>query len=273
MSSLSISKAWDESKAIAARDGRLIAAVALALVLLPEAILGVIVPPPALSGEEAPSWATGLSLLVAVIGIVGQIAIIRLALGPATSVAESITHGFKRVLPAFGALCLFVLPLAAILVALLIAIGGSSAVESVGSGTPQPGVAGAILLFIAFVIVISIRFQMVVPVATAETSNPVHILRRSWELTRGHYWRLLGFLLIALVFAVVVLLFAQIIGGILGRVAFGDTKPFTVGALVVALISGAAQAAFTCLVAVMLARIYVQLSGGGSGASVPSSGI
>lgn len=267
MSTLSISTAWDESKAIAARDGRLIAAVALALVLLPQAIFGVIVPPPAMSGEEAPSWATGLSLVVAVIGIVGQIAIIKLALGPATSVGESIMHGFKRVLPAFAALCLFVLPLAVILVGLLIAIGGTSAVESLGSGTPQPGVAGVILLFVAFIILISIRFQMVVPVATAETSNPIQILRRSWDLTRGHYWRLLGFLLIALVFAVVLLLFAQIVGGILGRIAFGDTKPFTIGALVVALISAAAQAAFTCLVGVMLARIYVQLSG-----RVPKSG-
>jgi hypothetical protein len=271
MSTLSISKAWEESKAIAARDGRLIAAVALALVLLPEAIFGVMAPPPALSGEAAPSWATGLSLIVAVIGIVGQIAIIKLSLGPATSVGESIAHGFRRVLPALAALCVFVLPLAAILVALLVAIGGTSAVESLGSSTPQPGVAGMILLFVAIVFAISIRFQMVVPVATAETSNPIEILKRSWELTRGHYWRLLGFLMAALLFAVVVLLFAQIVGGILGRIAFGDTKPFTIGALVVALISAAAQAAFTCLVGVMLARIYVQLSGRGT-AGVPKSG-
>jgi hypothetical protein len=271
MSTLSISKAWEESKAIAVRDGRLIAAVALALVMLPEAIFGVIVPPPPLSGEAAPSWATGLSLVVAVLGIVGQIAIVKLALGPATSVGESIVHGFKRVLPALAALGVFVLPLAAILVALLVAVGGSSAIESLSSGTPQPGVAGLILLFVAIVFAISIRFQMVVPVATAETSNPIDILKRSWELTRGHYWRLLGFLLVAALFAVVMLLVANMIGGILGRLAFGDTKPFTIGALVVALISAAAQAAFTCLVGVMLARIYVQLSGRGA-AGVPNSG-
>ncbi len=271
MSSLSISKAWDESKAIGARDGRLIAAVALALVLLPQAIFGVIVPPPAMSGEEAPSWATGLSLIVAVIGVVGQIAIIKLALGPATSVGESILHGFKRVLSAFSALCLFVLPLAVILVALMVAVGGPDAIESLAGGKPQPGVAGLILLFVAIVVLVSIRFQMVVPVAAAESANPIQILKRSWELTRGHYWRLLAFLLVALMFAVVLLLFAQIIGGILGRIAFGDTKPFTIGALAVALISAAAQAAFTCVVGVMLARIYVQLSGR-EGAGVPKSG-
>jgi len=271
MSSLSISKAWEESKAIAARDGRLIGAVALALVLLPEAILGVVAPPPALSGEAAPSWAEGLSLVVAVIGVVGQIAIIKLALGSATSVGESIVHGFKRVLPALGALCVFVLPLAAILVGILVATGGSGAIESLNSGTPQPAAAGMILLFVAIVFAISIRFQMVVPVATAETANPIEILKRSWELTRGHYWRLLGFLLVALLFAGVVLLSAQFLGGILGRIAFGDAKPFTIGALVVSLISAAAQAVFTCLIGVMLARIYVQLAGRGA-VGVPNSG-
>ena len=44
MASLSISKAWDESKAILAHDGRLIASVALALVALPTAITGLIDP-------------------------------------------------------------------------------------------------------------------------------------------------------------------------------------------------------------------------------------
>src|SRR3954447_10061944 len=118
MSSLSISKAWDETKAIAARDGRLIGAVALALVLFPQAIVGVIAPPAALSGEEAQSWAPLLSLIVAVIGVVGQIAIIRLALEP-TSVGEAISHGLRRVASAIGALLLFAFPLALILILLL----------------------------------------------------------------------------------------------------------------------------------------------------------
>ena len=41
MSSLSISKAWDESKAIAARDGRLIGAVALGFENAKEPICGI----------------------------------------------------------------------------------------------------------------------------------------------------------------------------------------------------------------------------------------
>ena len=112
---------------------------------------------------------------------------------------------------------------------------------------------------------------MVMPVATAETSNPIEILRRSWAMTKGHYWRLLAFLIMILILAAVLLLTAEMFGGILARVAFGDVKPLSLGALIVALITGAAQAVFTILSSLMLARIYVQLSGRGI-ASVPKSG-
>jgi hypothetical protein len=272
MTSLSLSKAWDESKAIAARDGRLIGAVALALVLLPQAISGVLVPPPALSGEQAPAWFPMVSLIVAAIGFVGQIAIVRLALGP-TSVGEAIMHGFRRVLPVIGALLLFAFPLALILILVLLAIGGPSTLDVLeGGGKPDPGVGIAILLFMVAAIAVSIRLQMAVPVATAESGNPVTILKRSWAMTKGNYGRLLAFLIMILTVAVVLLLVAQMGGGILARLAFGEVRPLGVGALVVALITGAAQAVFTALSSLMLARIYVQLSGKDARVTVPNSG-
>ena len=44
MRALSISQAWDETRLILARDGKLIAAVALALFVLPGIVLDVAVP-------------------------------------------------------------------------------------------------------------------------------------------------------------------------------------------------------------------------------------
>ena len=271
MSKLSISKAWEESKGIAARDGRLIGAVALALLLLPQAIAGVVVPPPNLSGQQPPQWAPLLSMLVAAIGVVGQVSIARLALGPAASVGESISHGLRRAGPALLAIALFAIPLAILFVAMVALVAGPAAIEGFGRGEQTPGVAGAILLGMIVALAIAVRFQMVVPAAAAESGGPVKLVRRSWELTSGHYWRLLGFLLLVLGLAMVLLLTSMSIGGILGRVAFGDIKPFTVGALLVALVTGLVQAALTAFVAVMLARIYAQLAGR-STASVPSSG-
>src|SRR4051794_22463203 len=195
MTTLSISQAWDETKDVLARDGRLIGTVALAAVLLPEAIAGVVAPPPNLSGQQPPSWMPVLTIVIAVAGIVGQIAVTRLALGPATSVSEAIMHGIKRMLPAFAAILLFALPLVIILAIVLAVVGGPTALEAMrAGGTPDPKISSAILLFVVIALALWVRFQMLLPVATAEKGGPIHILRRSWALSAGHYWRLLGFL-------------------------------------------------------------------------------
>lgn len=275
MTRLSLSKAWDEARAVLQRDGRLVASVALALVLLPQAIAGVIAPPPNLSGEDAPAWMPVVSIVVALAGIVGQIAIIRLAIGPSTSVGEAINHGVRRVVPGFLALLLFALALAIVLIPLFILIaGGASDLQAIAEGAPPaPAVAGAIMLIGVLAVLASVRFQLLMPVTSGEPGGPIHILKRSWELTRGNYWRMLAFLLLVIVIAIVLVGAAQITGGILGRVTFGDIKPLTVGALLVALLIALAQAVFSAVVSVMLARIYVQLAGRGQAqASVPSSG-
>jgi hypothetical protein len=268
MTTLSISKAWDETKDVLAHDGRLIGAVALAAVLLPQAIAGVIAPPANLSGEQPPSWMPVLALIVGVAGLVGQIAVMRLALGPATSVGEAITHGLKRLLPAFAAILLFAIPLALVLSIVLAAIAGPAKLEvMMAGGTTDPNIGRAILIFALVALAVSVRFQMILPVATAEDGGPIHIFRRSWELTAGHYLRLLGFLLLVGLVAIVVLLTAQIVGGILAQSVFGDAKPLSISALIVALITGVVQTALVVIVATMTARIYAQLAGRRTGAN------
>lgn len=272
MTKLSISKAWDETRAILARDGKLIAAVALALIVLPAAVGVMAAPPPSLSAQDPPSWAPWLGLLIALIGIAGQIAMIRLALTPIV-VGDAIAHAFRRLLPAFLALLLFSLALAVLLVPILIALVGADGLKAAASGTPPPDVAGAVLLVGVVAIAAFARFQLIMPTASAESGGPIKILKRSWTESRGHYWRLLAFVLLCLVLAVVLVLFVgQVMGGIVARTLFGTIEPFSGGALVAGLIGGASQAAFSAVVSVMLARIYVQLNGEGiAEASVPSS--
>jgi len=85
---------------------------------------------------------------------------------------------------------------------------------------------------------------------------------------------LLGF--VATIFAglALVVLAMQLVLGSVIVVALGKPDPGTVSALVFGVISGIAQAGFTIILAVMVARIYTQLTGGGGAqVSVPSSGI
>jgi len=92
-------------------------------------------------------------------------------------------------------------------------------------------------------------------------------------MTSGNYWRLLGFLLLLLVAAIFLLAAAQFVGGIVAQLIAGKIAPFSLGALILALLLALASASATTLFAVMLARIYLQLTGAAAAqASVPSSG-
>lgn len=273
MAGLSISRAWDETKDTIAADGRLLMIVAAALLLLPQALIATITPPEQLSGVEVSGAAGLLPFIAGLIGIVGQIAIIRLALVRSTSVGEAVGHGFKRFFPVLLAVLLVLLAMCVVLVPLMMVLGVSSGISVENpEAMPQAALLAAGLIAI-LAIVISPFFLMLMPVATAEAGGPVHILKRSWSLGASHYFRLLAFLLLILVTAFIIVLATEFIAGSALRILFGDLEPMSIGALVYGLLFGALQAAFAVLMSVMLARMYVQLSGhAGIDVSVPKSG-
>lgn len=261
MTAFSISRAWDETKAAIAADGRLFAIVAAALLLLPQAILAVVAPPEELSGVAPPGWVNLLAIAAALIGIIAQIAIIRLAQLPGSSVGEAISHGLKRLLPVIGALLLLVIALFLLAVPLMLLLGGFGALEGAGTGAMARSAVLAAAIILILAILVGPRLLMIMPVATAEPGGPVHVLKRSWSLSAGHYFRLLAFVLLILVAAVVIVGVTQLVGGSVLALMFGELRPLSVGALLYGLVFGAFQAAFGVVITVMLARIYVQLTG------------
>ena len=79
--------------------------------------------------------------------------------------------------------------------------------------------------------------------------------------------------MLILILAVVLMLAAGAIGGVLGTILSPGLEVFSLGALVLALFVGIAQGVFTVLTSVMVARIYLQLSGRDSiDVTVPKTG-
>jgi hypothetical protein len=129
------------------------------------------------------------------------------------------------------------------------------------------------LLYLAAACFFAIRFVLSAPVASAEPVGPIGILRDSWRLTAGHWWRLFGFVILFFIAAIVVLVAAGGAVGVLAGVLFGGIEPMSAGALVLALVQALLNAALTVLFTVMLARIYLQLAGRDQvQASVPTRG-
>ena len=264
MAKLSLSKAWDETRNVLAREGKLIGAVALALVYLPGVIVGVIDPGQTAASIMAGGTATWLMLVTTLIGLVGQLAIIRLALGPATSVGEAIAHGAKRLPTYVGGTLLWMFPLVVVMV-----IFGKNLLTGAQAESASEAL---ITLIVAFALIyLAVRLILVSAVASAEHVGPVGMLKRAWALSSGNWWRLFVFLMILALAAGVLLAVFGMLSGTVAQLLFGEIEPMTVSALVVALVTEIASALVTVLFITMIARLYAQVSGV-STVSVPSSG-
>lgn len=269
MRRVSISAAWDETKAIIARDGKLLAAVALALVALPQAVMAVVGLP---VGPEAKPLSSLMYFAVILIGLAAQVALNRLAIGPSTTVGGAIGRGFARLLPLFAAFVLFGIVLVLILMLIAIPLAGAGLITIPAPG--QPPSPSLILIMLVLLAVGFAIFQLSIPVAAVEAGGPIRLLKRSWQLSRGAYLRLLAFVLFVFVGIVVLGLAVRSVVGSLIILALGTPSAGTMSALLLGLIAGVVQAAFTVVSAVMLARIYGQLAGRGETESgVPITGI
>ena len=273
-SNLSISRAWDETREIFRRDGKLITSVAMALIVLPQVVASLVAPQGSGGASDPSTGARLMMLAVMLISLVGQLSIIRLALGPSTTVGDAIQHGLRRFPAALGALIIMILGMAILIIPILtifvLALGIRP--ESLQQGQASGPIGLVVLLLVLIVVAISIRFTLVSPVASAEKVGPLTILKRSWRLTAGNYWRLLGFVILLLIAAVALIAAASVIGGILARLVSSTIEPFSLSALIIALAAGVAQGAFSVLAAVMMTRIYTQVAGRDVEPSVPSSG-
>ena len=276
MAVLSISRAWEETKARIATDGRLFSVVAAALVVLPALVLGVV--SPRTPSTEPTLLSVCIVLLSSLLALIGQIAIIRLAIRPAVSVGEAIAHGAKRLPVYFVAGVIVAIGLIVAAIPFFVALASTGV--PIGSGdeaamrealAQSPLALLFLFLFIALACFVGIRMLMSSPVASEEATGPITILKRSWQLTGGHWWRLFAFLILFLIGAGIAMAAISWAVSLVATMLFGPVEPMSISALIVALVDAIANAVVTVILAVMLARIYVQLAGGES-VSVPSSG-
>lgn len=251
MARLSISKAWDETRGVLRSDGRLFVAIAAALLVVP-GVASQLITPPAPPNQMPPlgPW-TAVTVAALVIALIGQLAMIRLASGARLTVGEAIVHGAKRAPAYIAATLIWIAPFALVLALLA---------PNVEGATPSPAAASLVLLMAVIGLFFAVRMIMSSAVATNEDQGPLAILKRSWLLTRGHWWRLFATLLLLLIVAGVLILAENAVIGSAAQLLLGGSEPWTVGALLIALVDQVTQAAVSVVFAVLLARIYLQLS-------------
>jgi hypothetical protein len=262
MATLSITKAWNETVEFVRREAGLLFPIAFMLIALPGGILQLFAPGPGASQAEqvrAVLMLIPFGVVAGVIGLIGTIALSFLALRPGNSVGEALQVGARRFIMLFAAWLLISLAAAVALIPLVLLLGifGENGEPATVAGT----VVLLLLLYLVVFIALWVRLMLMPPVAAVESVGPIEIIRRSWNLTAGHFWKLLGFVLLLVLAAIVVLLAATVIAGILIFLIAGPPAPGSASMIVLMLVTAVLQSVFTILFTTVSARIYVQLSG------------
>ena len=260
MASLSISQAWNETAAFIKQEAGLILPIALLLLAVPGAALQLAMPAPPAPGQ-APELGAWLLLIpvTMIASIIGTLAISYLALRPGTSVAEGLQVGVRRFLPVFLASLLIGLAATLIILPLAMVLAGGA----MASGNPAAAGGSIVLLALLMVIVAIafwVRLMLMTPVAAVETAGPIAIIRRSWELTKGHFWKLLGLVVLLLVVMMVVMFAVSAIVGIFVIMLAGPPEPGNTSAILLLIVSSLLSAVFSAVFVTLLARVYAQLN-------------
>lgn len=266
---LSISKAWDESSAFLGREARLVAPVALACFALPAILADWAFP-----GGNPSGGAGWLMLLVLAAVLVGQMTIVLLVNGWRGSVGEAMGNAARRLPVLLAGLIIVFLPAALIATLAIGASLVSAGITDPAEVTPQmlaklPNFVWVVMLLSIFFIVMGVRLFPVSAVAASERVGPITLLRRSWTLTRGSFWRLLALVLLLGVAALILDAAVTMVVGSVATIAAGEPRPFNTSALLVALVSGVVGALVSTVSAALVGRVYAQLAA--PAASVPKT--
>jgi hypothetical protein len=259
MAGLSMTQAWNEAAEFARRNFGALFTVAAAFLVVPGVVAQTFAPAPGAPGGVLPALLTLVALLL---NLAGSLVIAALATGRENVVGAGIKRAFRRLPTLFVAVLL--LALAGLL--LLVPLVAASGLRPEDLRVPVPAEAtmqrvyAMSALFLLVMLPFMARLLVITPVAAGEDLGPVATIRRSWRLTRGSFWKLLGFVLILAAVALIVMLATRSVLGVAVTLLLGPIEPRSLAAVIFFLLSSLVTAAVGVFVTSMVARIYVQLA-------------
>jgi hypothetical protein len=97
------------------------------------------------------------------------------------------------------------------------------------------------------ILAVGVRLLPMIVLIASEDIGPIAAVRRAFQLTSGHFWKLLAFMLLA---TIAFLIVASAAGAVVGSVVsllVGRPEPWSVSLLLLAITAGVVQAAFNTI--------------------------
>lgn len=258
-----IGDVWDRTTAVIASRGGALFAIALLLAALPTIVHDGIVA----YGGPSPAVKVGaglFNLVVAALTIWGTLSMIAVASEPTVDRSRGLSLGASRWLAGIGITLLLGAVVAILFVPLGVLLAASGfdftrAQAGLSQPTLSPGAIGGMLLYgLAMTLLLvwaAARLFVLYPVILHERLG-VGAIRRSFALTRGYTWKLIGVLILYVIVFLVVLAAASGIIGVIVGLILGREQAATTG-FIVAIVAALVTAGFSVLQAVFPTRFYL----------------
>ena len=266
MTKVKMGDVWDRTTQVLGGRAGALAGIAVVTLFLPLVAMLLVA---ATMSPTAPSTAfvtLALLLVVAAIGVLGMLAMIALASDPATTRADAWRQARQRLLPAIGvsALLIAIAVLAALPAMLVLWRAKVDMAALAGPGASR--IAGGTLSFlviyyVAYIVLMLWAFARLAPLNAVVLHERLGLnaIRRSFALTRGHGWRLIGVILLYVVVLAIVRLAVQSVIGVIFRLVLGPER-ISVAVLLAGVTGAMVTTAFTVIAATFTAQLYVALA-------------
>lgn len=208
-------------------------------------------------------------LVCALASVWGQIAVTAFAIDPAAGASTAMARATRRFLAVILVLLVFVIALALLAapIGVMLALGGFDFQGAAAGVQPTlaPAYAGMVALYAlallpVFLFLIA-RLALLMPVLTNEPGW-FGAFGRSFALTRGLTWKLIGVIILYLIVSVVVTLAVQAVFGSILYLLQGDNAgAISIASVLTAIVLSAVSTAFTLLSTVFIAKLYVAVTG------------
>lgn len=258
--SISMSAIWDESAALIRRESHLLVPVALATVGIGSVISGFTQPETPAAGLGA-SGAFGF-VIGNILTLIGNLAMMALALMPGMSVGESLRLAVARMPKMIGIVALFLIALIVMMIPIAIIIKMSGAPISANMTAEELPAVAVLSALIVGAVLLYVSARLLTLSATVVDRNPpaIEAIKSSFASTRGIAAKIVGvvllFFVVTLVVSGAVASIAGILFGMLGK-AVGAPM---LGIGLTVLVTGMISALLSIVSTVFAAMLYRKLS-------------
>lgn len=261
---VTMSAVWDRTSEFLDDQRGAIIAIAVPTLYLPSVAQNILQPVMAAAEPGAKLGWSLLSLALSLVSVLGQAALIALALEPTAGRNGAFARGLRRFPVLIGISLLLLIGLILLgLPLIFILVAGGVDMTALANGSPPdiaPGAAGLILLYLVVLapvlLWLAARLSVVAPVVVGEQAG-LGAFGRSFRLTRGLALKIVGVLILFVIVASVASLAAKTVLGSVFRLALGGDGIVTAAGVLTALLVALVTAGFSAVLTLFFAKLYV----------------